>query len=183
MKLLHKAGIIFDKIVDYMLLSAAVIVVLTAVVVSEDVISRKFFGFTWVLLYEIITYALLWMTFLGTTAIMRMHSHVKMDSVTGRLSSKVQALINGVTSTLCALLLIGIVFYTAKMTVSDYQTNFILATILNPPKWPIEIIIPTGFFMLLIQIIRNAHGFFVTYKALSRQEQLAADHTIGTEKV
>jgi hypothetical protein len=59
MNLFHRAEIIFDKIIDYMLLSAAVIVVLMAVVVSEDVISRKFFGFTWVFLYEFITYALL----------------------------------------------------------------------------------------------------------------------------
>jgi len=183
MNLFQRAEIIFDKIIDYMLLAAAVIVVLDAIVVSVDVLLRKFIGFTWPPLYEIITFTLLWMTFLGTTAIMRMNSHVKMDSVTGRLSPKAQALINGVTSTLCALLVVGIFFYTVKLTVSDYQTNFILATIVNPPKWPIEIIIPIGFLMLLIQIIRNAHGFFVTYKALSRQEQLAADHTAGIKKV
>jgi TRAP-type C4-dicarboxylate transport system permease small subunit len=183
MNFFRRAEIIFDKIIDYMLLSAAVIVVLMAIVVSEDVISRKFFGFTWIFLYEFITYALLWMTFLGTTAIMRMHSHVKMESVTGRLSQKAQALINGITSCLCAVLVIGMLFYTVRLTVSDYQTNFILATILNPPKWPIEIIIPIGFLMLLIQIIRNAHGFFITYKTLSRQEQLAADRTAGIEKV
>src|SRR3972149_8418371 len=107
MKLLSQAGIIFDKIVDYMLLAAAVIVVLDAIAVSVDVLLRKFIGFTWPPLYEIITYTLLWMTFLGTTAIMRMNSHVKMDSVTGRLSPKTQALLNGVTSSLCALLLAG----------------------------------------------------------------------------
>jgi TRAP-type C4-dicarboxylate transport system permease small subunit len=173
----HKAEIIFDKIIDYMLLAAAVIVVMDAVVVSVDVILRKFLGFTWAPLYEIITYTLLWMTFLGTTAIMRMNSHVKMDSVTGRLSTKVQALLNGVTSSLCALLVVGIVFYTVKLTVSDYQTNFILATIVNPPKWPIEIIIPIGFFMLLIQIIRNAHGFFATYKAMSRGTQVQKNNS------
>ena len=183
MNFFHRVEIIFDKIIDTMLLAAAVIVVLDAVVVSVDVLLRKFIGFTWAPLYEIITYTLLWMTFLGTTAIMRMNSHVKMDSVTGRLSPKTQALINGVTSTLCALLLIGIIFYTIKLTVSDYQTNFILATIVNPPKWPIEIIIPIGFLMLFIQIIRNAYNFFVTYKALSRQEQPAADRMTGSEKV
>jgi TRAP-type C4-dicarboxylate transport system permease small subunit len=183
MSLFHRAEIIFDKIIDSMLLAAAVIVVLDAIAVSVDVLLRKFIGFTWAPLYEIITFTLLWMTFLGTTAIMRMNSHVKMDSVTGRLSPKAQALINSVTSTLCALLVVGIVFYTVKLTVSDYQTNFILATIVNPPKWPIEIIIPIGFVMLLIQIIRNARGFFATYKALSRQEQLAADRTAGAEKV
>jgi hypothetical protein len=37
--------------------------------------------------------------------------------------------------------------------------------------------------MLLIQIIRNAHGFFVTYKALSRQEQLVSDRVNSIENV
>jgi TRAP-type C4-dicarboxylate transport system permease small subunit len=183
MNFFHRVEIIFDKIIDTMLLAAAVIVVLDAVFVSVDVLLRKFIGFTWAPLFEIITYTLLWMTFLGTTAIMRMNGHVKMDSVTGRLSPKTQALINGVTSTCCALLLVGIVFYTIKLTVTDYQTNFILATIVNPPKWPIEIIIPIGFLMLLIQVIRNAHSFFLTYKGLSRQGQLTADRTAGSEKV
>ncbi len=179
MKFLYKAGNLFDKIVDIMLLSAAVIVVLNAIVVSQDVIIRKIFGFTWPPLYEVITYSLVWMTFLGTTAIMRMHSHVKMESMIGRLSLKRQALINGITSSLCALLNIGIIFYTARLTLSDYQTHFILATILNPPKWPIEIIIPIGFSTLVIQILRNTFGFFKTYSHLSRQEQPHLNQKVG----
>src|SRR4030042_3832521 len=101
MKLLSQAGIIFDKIVDYMLLTAAVIVVLDAIVVSVDVLLRKFIGFTWAPLYEIITFTLLWMTFLGTTAIMRMNSHVKMDSLTGQLSPKTEALLNSINNCVC----------------------------------------------------------------------------------
>jgi len=90
MKTLQKAEFIFDKIIDYMLTAAAVIIVLDALAVSMDVILRKVIGFTWSPLYEIITYSLLWMTFLGTTAIMRKNGHVKMDSITGILSKKMK---------------------------------------------------------------------------------------------
>ena len=183
MKPLYKAEIIFDKIIDCMLMAAAAIVVLDALAVSADVILRKAIGFTWAPLYEIITYSLLWMTFLGTTAIMRMNGHVKMDSLISQLSPKTAALLNTFSHSVCVILAGVMLFYTIKLTLTDYQTHFVLASILNPPKWPIEIIIPIGFFMLLVQIIRNARGYFEKYKALSRQEKPTVDHQVRADKV
>jgi len=180
MKFWSKAERIFDKVVDYALLAAAVMVVMMAVVVSVDVILRKTINFTWSPLYEIIEYSLLWMTFLGTTAIMRMNMHVRMESIMGMLSPRAQALLNTITSVVCAILAVWILFYTTKLTVHDYRTHFTVATILNPVKWPIEIIIPIGFFMLFIQVVRNTRTFFVTYKSLSRHPQPpVATHSAG----
>ena len=176
MKALHTAEIIFDKIIDYMLMLAAAIVVLDALAVSADVILRKAIGFTWAPLYEIITYSLLWMTFLGTTAIMRKNSHVKMDSLTSQLSPKTEALLNTITHGVCVLLAGVMLFYTVRLTLTDYCTDFVLASILNPPKWPIEIIIPIGFFMLLVQLIRNTRDFFEKYRVLSRREKPAEEN-------
>lgn len=168
MRILRRAGVVFDKIVDYMLLAAAVIIVLDAVAVSQDVIIRKFFDFTWAPLFEIVTFTLLWMTFLGTTSLMRSLGHVKMDSVTGRLTPKTQAIVNFITSCACILLMALMTYYTVRLTVHDYQTHFILATILNPVKWPIEIIIPIGFLMLFVQLIRNAYNYLNSYKEMLR---------------
>jgi TRAP-type C4-dicarboxylate transport system permease small subunit len=164
MRFLHKAGVVFDKAVDYMLLAAAIVIVFDAVAVSQDVIIRKFTGFTWSPLFEIITYTLLWMTFLGTTSLMRGLTHVKMDSITSRLEPRTQALVNFITSCACVLLMALMTYYTAKLTVQDYQTHYTLATIVRPVKWPVESIIPIGFIMLGIQLIRNARSFLNSYK-------------------
>jgi C4-dicarboxylate transporter DctQ subunit len=169
MVFLHKAGVVFDRAIDYMLLGAAGVIVFDALAVSQDVIIRKFFDFTWAPLYEIITFTLVWMTFLGTTSLMRSLGHVKMDSLTSRLEPKTQALVNFITSCACVALMALMTYYTVKLTVHDYQTHFILATVLNPIKWPIESIIPIGFFMLGIQLIRNASNFLKTYKGVSGQ--------------
>ena len=107
------------------------------------------------------------MTFLGTTALMRSMGHVKMDSVTSRFEPKTQALVNFITSCACALLMVAMTYYTAQLTIHDYVTHFILATILNPVKWPIEIIIPIGFIMLFVQLLRNANKFWLTYRGSS----------------
>ena len=175
MNILHKAEIVFDRIIDFMLMAAAYIIVLDALAVSVDVVLRKVIGFTWAPLYELITYSLLWMTFLGTAAIMRINSHVKMDSLTSQLSPKTEALLNSISHCVCVLLAGVMLFYTIKLTITDYQANFILASILNPPKWPIEIIIPLGFFMLFIQLIRNSWDYFKRYRELSRHENPAED--------
>ena len=68
---------------------------------------------------------------------------------------------------LCLFLL----FYTARLTVRDYQNNFLLASILNPPKWPIEIVIPLSFLMLFIQSIRHLVTY---YKAYLSGERISA---------
>ena len=183
MKLLYNAENIFDKIIDCMLMAAAVIVVLDALAVSTDVILRKVVGFTWAPLYEIITYSLLWMTFLGTTAIMRKNGHVKMDSITSLLSPKNEALLNVITHCVCIVLAGVMLFYTVKLTVGDYRTDFILASILNPPKWPIEIIIPIGFLMLFIQLMRNTRDFLNRYRTLARMKGPDADNHVHVEKV
>lgn len=96
-----------------------------------------------------------------------------MDSLTSRLSPKTRALLNSVSHCVCVLLAGIMLFYTIKLTITDYQTNFILASILNPPKWPIEIIIPAGFFMLFIQLIRNSRDYYRKYREISRQENPA----------
>jgi len=183
MKVLRKAEIIFDKIIDCMLMAAAAIIVLDALAVSADVILRKAAGFTWAPLYEILTYSLLWITFLGTTAIMRMNGHVKMASLTGQLSPKAAALLNSISHGVCVLLAGIMLYYTIRLTVTDYQSNFVLASILNPPKWPIEIIIPVGFFMLFIQLIRNTRAYFNRYRDLLRQKASAAGSQVQKDRI
>jgi TRAP-type C4-dicarboxylate transport system permease small subunit len=111
------------------------------------------------------------MTFLGTTAIMRQNGHVKMDSITGSLSAKNEALLNVISHSICILIAAIMLYYTVKLTLADYQASFILASILNPPKWPIEIIIPIGFFMLFLQLIRNTRDFLKRYLLLSGMEK------------
>jgi TRAP-type C4-dicarboxylate transport system permease small subunit len=90
-----------------------------------------------------------------------------MDSITGILSKKNEALLNLISHSVCILIAGIMLFYTVKLTLADYQANFILASILNPPKWPIEIIIPIGFFMLFIQLIRNTMDFYKRYISIS----------------
>lgn len=166
MEFLQKAGKRFDQTVNVMLLISGAIVLFDCAAVVQDVIIRKAVDFTWAPLYEILTYSLVWMTFLGTTAIYRDDGHVKLDSFLQFIPQKAQKMVHFITSCAIAVLCLFLLFLTARLTYNDYQNHFILATILNPPKWPIEIIIPFNFVLLAIQAVRHAYNYLKAYQSV-----------------
>jgi TRAP-type C4-dicarboxylate transport system permease small subunit len=155
----------FDKLMDVMLLLSGLLVLLDTVAVAQDVIIRKSFDWTWAPLYELLTFTLVWITFLGCAAIYRDHGHVKMDSILGMLSKRARTLVDFITSCAVAVLCVMMLFLTARLTLHDAQTHFVLATIMNPIKWPIEIIIPIAFLMLFVQAIRHAVVYLKAFRS------------------
>lgn len=168
MKLLAKAGKLFDRVVDAMLVVSGLIVFIQAVWVSVDVIVKKAFDWTWAPSYEILTFSLLWMTFLGTAAIYRDRGHVVMEFIAQRFPARAQDMISLVTTVAIVVLCAFLFFITARLTYRDYQAHFTLATVLNPPKWPIEIVIPLSFLAMFIQSIRHLGLYYRAYRAGER---------------
>ena len=168
MNFMHKAGRAFDKTLTAMLVISGLIVFVQAVWISVDVIVRKSFDWTWAPSFEILSYSLVWMTFLGTAAIYRDRGHVVMEAIVQRFPARAQNI--SASSRRCAVmgLCLFLFFYTARLTVRDYQEHFILASILNPPKWPIEIVIPLSFLMLFIQSIRHVVTYYRAYQSGER---------------
>ena len=182
MSFLNKAGRVFDKTVDVMLVISGLIVFIQAIWVSVDVIIKKSFDWTWAPSFEILSYSLVWMTFLGTAAIYRDRGHVVMEAIVQRFSRpgpehhqpRHDDRDSGAVS---AFLL----FITARLTIRDYQNHFILASILNPPKWPIEIVIPLSFLMLFIQSIRHVGFYYRAYRAGERVAVRGTDLALGKD--
>ncbi len=168
MNLWKKSGRAFDKTVDTMLVTSGLIVFVQAIWVSIDVIVRKAFDWTWAPSFELLSYSLVWMTFLGVAAIYRDRGHVIMEAVVQSLPAKVQNLISLITTCavmgLCAFLL----FFTARLTIRDYVDHFVLASVLNPPKWPIEIVIPLAFLTLFVQSLRHLGFYYRAYRSGER---------------
>lgn len=165
MNFLHKAGRAFDKVMSAMLLLSGVIIIIDVALVTQDVIIRKTVDFTWAPLYEILTYSLVWMSFLGTAAIYRDDGHVKLDSFLQFLPQRSRTLVNFITSCAIVVLCLFMCFLTARLTVRDYLNDFVLASILNPPKWPIEVIIPIALFMLAVQAVRHAVRYYQAFRS------------------
>ena len=170
---------IFDKVVDVFMYLAAAIVIFDAVAVTLDVILRYTLSLTWAGLFEVTEYTILWITFLATTWVLRANIHVRTEMVVNFLNPKHKSLTNIIASIICIFLLAFMTWYTAKLTLHDIQTHFVLSSVLEPIKWPIEIIIPIGFFLLLLQLIRNVHGYLVNWRASYGRQQTLSDSMSG----
>jgi TRAP-type C4-dicarboxylate transport system permease small subunit len=172
MKITERAGVIFDRIIDVFLAGAAFLIVMDAIAISVDVILRKVAKITWPGLFEIMEYTIIWMTFLGTTWLLRRNGHIRMDAVVSRLNPRHQAITGMGASIVTLILMAVIVWYSANLTLNDYQTGFGIAKILNPPKWPVEMIIPIGSILLFVQLCRNTYGNLMSLRALSGSKQM-----------
>jgi len=179
MKAAERFWAIFDRTITILMTVSGIIILLDALAVTIDVLMRYVFSKTYVGLFELTEYSLLWMTFMGAAYIMRNNGHVRVDAVTNLLNPRNRAILDGIASVIGMFILLVVTWYSAKLTLHDFQTDFTLSGILRPVKWPIEIIIPIGFFMLFLQLARNASKHFGSLKAMSRGQQSSSNGTAG----
>ena len=156
----------FDRTIGAMMAVSAALVVLIALAVTVDVLMRYIFAKTYAGLFEITEYSLLWITFLGAPWIMKNNGHVRVDLILNRLSPSKRAILKIIADLISIVLLITMTWYTAGLTLHDFKTSFTLSGILMAPKWPIEIIIPIGFFLLLLQVTRHTRQHVNDLKTL-----------------
>ena len=150
---------------------AAVMVVADVLIVSIDVFLRNI-GKPWTGFFELSEYSILWIVFLGTTWILRNNGHIRLDLVVSRLSPAVRAIVELITSALGAVLLAFITYYAVQFVLNDFQTGTKVISILRPPKWPIEIIIAIGCFMLFVQFTINSFERLKAWKDAARERQV-----------
>lgn len=163
-KLLTKASLVFDRIIGSLIFLAAAILGFFMLAVCWDVIARTFAGrpLTWVL--EFTEYSLLYMTFLSAAWVLKNEGHVTNDVFFARLNRKTQALLNMVTSILGAVICLFLTWFGAHVSWEKLQSGAYQPTPIQPPDFPIFVIIPIGFFLLSIQFLRRAHDHLGKWK-------------------
>ena len=171
MKVTEIAWAIFDKTITVLMVLACALVLLDTLAVTVDVILRYSLGITYTGLFEITEYSLLWITFLATAWLLKIDGHIRVDLLLSRLNPRHRVITNIVTSIICVILLGILTGYSAKLTLNHYQLGTYISSILQPVKWPVEIIIPVGYFLLFIELLRKTYGHLTSWKALSKGEQ------------
>ena len=116
MKLLRKAGAIFNSVNNRLIYGVIALIVFSWLAVCFHVFFRYFLRspFSWTV--EIVSYTLLWMTFLGAAWLLRSEGHVRLDVVVNQLSPRAQAIINFITSIVGAVTCLFLTYYGALTT-------------------------------------------------------------------
>lgn len=153
-----KAIAIFDRVGDSMAWLACVFIILIMLAVSIDVILRYFIGGAIVGVLEISEYILLYLTFLGTTWLLKREGHVIIDFLVTQLKPKNQAWLLIVTSIIGAVLTLTLTWYGVLVTLDAFHRDVCAIGVLRLPVAPVIAIIPIGSFLLCIQFLRRAYG-------------------------
>ena len=158
------ASSVFDRIVDVFMFLGALILAFLMISVCWDVMARVFWGrpLEWVL--EFTEYGLLYMTFLCTAWVLKDDAHVASDLVLSKLSPKTRIFTMILTSILGAGVCLLLSWYGMVVSLEKLKAGAFQPTVIQPPDFPIFIIIPVGFFLLFIQFLRRIYKNYESWK-------------------
>lgn len=146
----------FDRLLNFCIGLACVLVVIQVVSVSIDVLARQIFGvsFQWITPFN--EWGLVYLTFLGVGWLQREKGHVGDDSIAAMMpawwgeSFRIIGLILGLAS--CLLLTVYGGYVTYQRYITGAYDYFKLDSV---PIWVAYIIIPLGSLLWLIQMVRE----------------------------
>ncbi len=176
MGLLKKIGNFFNKAISVSLGLSGMLIVCIILAVASEITMRYFLNRPQIWVVEFSQYALLYLTFLGTAAVLRNEKHVVLDLLINRLKPRVQVVINSITSTLCTFISLVFVWYGARVFWQYFQSGVTLYSALEIPQAAIIIIIPAGSFLLAIQFIRRTYGYLAGWGTLPEKEKGLPEH-------
>ena len=160
MKLLRKAGALFDCAVNILLYAAAGMILICLVAVCTEVLMRYFLNRPLIWVVEVTEYSILYTTFLAAAYLLKEEGHVKIELVVDALKPRAQALLNAITSMLGIVVCLVLGFFGTSSTIVHFQQGIPTFTAMEIPKWPFLMVIPFGSFLLLIQFVRRAYGYW-----------------------
>jgi len=156
-KLLTKGSAVFDYIIGSLAYLAAAILTFIMLSVCWDVTARAAWGqpLAWEL--EFSEYGLLYITFLGAAWVLKNERHVIVDIVLTQFNPRTRALLNVATSILGAIICLFLTWYGWDVSWEHLVKGYYQPTPIEPPDFPIFVIIPIGSFLLFIQFLRRTY--------------------------
>ena len=166
---------VIDGLFAVMAVVISIILVLMTLTIGYAIFARAVGlpGPIWIVQFN--EYAMLWATFLGAAWLLAKKRHVSIELVVSHLNRGTQKVFHLIHSLLGVGLCAVLCWYCTLTTVENIQRNVINVQAVDVPMGYVLMAIPFGFFLLLIQFIRDV---FAAVHALSNP---AAADPLGSE--
>ena len=161
MKLLNKAGFIFDKVLNISAYLAGLMIIFMVLAIPYSVIMRYFLRMPpeWVI--QTCEYMLLWLTFLASAWLLRHEGHVSVDFLTARAKPETRRILRMITSAIGAIICLILTWFAWENTWENFVSGTLDVRAVFILKAPFISIIAVGCSLLSIQFIRK---FYVSLK-------------------
>ncbi|TPE68315.1 TRAP transporter small permease [Halalkalibacterium halodurans] len=148
LKLLDRAIMKLEEII----LSWSIIMI--AVMIVGNVLSRTFFGTSWSFHQEVSQFAVIIATFMGISYAARKGRHISMSAFYDLAPFKIRKALSIFIPALTAIILFTFAYFAYHYMISVYHTSRV-TTALQVPAYLMSVFIPVGFTLGGIQFLRN----------------------------
>jgi len=123
--------------------------------VCLEIVLRTFFAMPQVWVIEFSEYALLYITFLGTSWLLRTEGHVGVDLLTNALSRDWKRRLAIVSAAIGLLVAIVLVVFGVHTTIEQMRLGTYKPTVMEFPTWRVLLIIPLGSALLALRFLHR----------------------------
>jgi C4-dicarboxylate transporter, DctQ subunit len=158
---------ILDFLIDAAAAIAGVLIVAVMLFVTVSVLLRYALNRPIGWSVEVCEYSLVCVTFFLAPWVLKKEGHVRVDLAIANFRPVSQALLNTVTSGICAVVCLALTFFAVKVTLELYGGNYFTPTILMIPKFIFIAIIALGLLLLTLQFFRKTRKHLQQWRSLS----------------
>jgi C4-dicarboxylate transporter DctQ subunit len=146
---------VLDRLYEFLEAVICVIMVLMTLTIFYAVFARGVGlpGPVWIVQFN--EYAMLFATFLGSAWLLSKGKHVSIELIVCRFSERSRKILRIIHSFVGIVLCAILCWYGAVTTIEHFQRNVIHVQAVDVPMAYVLFVIPLGFFLLLIQFIRD----------------------------
>lgn len=124
-------------------------------VVFLEIVLRTFFAMPQVWVIEFSEYALLWITFLGASWLLRTEGHVAVDLLTNALPADWKRRLAIVSACVGLAVALVLVVFGVSTTIEQMRLGTYKPTIMEFPTWRVLLIIPIGSALLALRFLHR----------------------------
>lgn len=148
----------FDSVINRLSgaigLFAGLILFLMALLVTVDVIGRKF-GYATGVAQELSGYALVFIVLMALAYTQISGEHITIDLVTSRFPHVVRKWLKVATSVVGMAFCIWLVWYTTRTTIEYYIHKSVSISLLHTPIWLVHMFVPIGLSLFVLAVLAD----------------------------
>ncbi|MCP3944125.1 MAG: TRAP transporter small permease [Desulfobacteraceae bacterium] len=144
---------IIDKITEMAAHIAAWIIFTIGIIITYEVIMRKFFNSPTIWVDETARFFLVWAVYMATPHMLKLRNMIIVNLFPGSLSGMIFKLLEFLTLSVIAFFSFVALYYGGEIVLESIETGRKTSTMLEVPEWLTQSAIPVGFGLLFIQTI------------------------------
>lgn len=149
---------LYDRLVDAMALTAAILLVWLMVAVTLSVAMRNFGVQPFAWLFTSTEYAMLYITMLGAPWLVRQRGHVHIELVTAALPAPARVLLSRVVAAACALICLYLGWKGYQLVQTNLARGDFDVRSYYFPRWLLTIAFPLSFGLMTVEFARFVFG-------------------------